>query len=353
METATQAVKSAIRSTLAQAFFHSRLHRMRGRGKVVILTYHRVLAESELNRYPVQPGMYVLNHVFERHIEYLRSAFEIVPFSELLSLWKGGEWQHDRHYCVITFDDGWRDNYDYAFPILKKHDVPATIFLPTDYIGSNRWFWPEQLAYLLHHLWDSRLDEKKRREAWSCLTDAFGPQPSWFDAPNRVPMGSTQDVVDLIIEHSKRLSPGHIGNIIDRLSSVLQVTIPDAKLLMGWNEVAEMSQARITFGSHSCSHRLLTNIPLSEVRAELDESLGRLKENAVNLAPVFCYPNGNTNHAIQSLVRDAGYLAAVGVEKGTEGPEPGNLFHLRRVSIHNDIAFSIPLLAFHLFGPLN
>jgi peptidoglycan/xylan/chitin deacetylase (PgdA/CDA1 family) len=297
--------------------------------------------------------MYVLKTVFERHIEFLRDTFEIVSFSQLLSLWREKRWDHHKRYCVITFDDGWLDNYECAFPILKKHGVPATIFLPTDYIGSRRWFWPEKLGYILQHLWDPSTERERQRLVWNCLTRPFGKALYGYEHPCLVPPSSRQELADLVIEQCKLLPPDEIEAIIEEISALLRLSIPDARLVMGWKEIAEMSESRITFGSHSCSHRLLTNIPLSEVRVELERSWRRLKEMAVNVTPVFCYPNGNTNHDVQSLVRDCGYEAAVGVEKGMEGPEPANLYHLRRISIHNDITVSIPLFAFHLLGPLN
>ena len=83
------------------------------------------------------------------HVAYLRKRFTIISLDELLDLWRTNRLKRDQSYCVITFDDGWKDNYQFAFPVLMKHRIPATIFLATDFIGTARWFWPDQMMLLL------------------------------------------------------------------------------------------------------------------------------------------------------------------------------------------------------------
>ena len=107
------------------------------RGSTVILTYHRVVEKWDRTLDYSQPGMVVTVPTFERQLSFLREHFDIVPFSSLLAV--GNEDRPAaRPRCVITFDDGWRDNYDLAFPILRQHDLPATIFLTTDFVGTDR-----------------------------------------------------------------------------------------------------------------------------------------------------------------------------------------------------------------------
>ena len=91
---------------------------------------------------------------------------------------------------------------------------------------------------------------------------------------------------------------------------------------MNWEEVAHMSSDGIAFGSHSCSHRILTKLSMEEVRAELEGSQRVLQDRTKNYVPVFCYPNGNSNADIQTLVQECGYQAATGVRAGVEGMRP-------------------------------
>jgi hypothetical protein len=111
--------------------------------------YHRVIPREDMSR-AVQAGMVVEPDTLDMHLKYLRDNFDIIPLSDLASDRRDNSpGPRARPACVLTFDDGWRDFYDHAYPILQKHQAPATVFLPTDYIGTNRWFWTDRLGHLL------------------------------------------------------------------------------------------------------------------------------------------------------------------------------------------------------------
>jgi peptidoglycan/xylan/chitin deacetylase (PgdA/CDA1 family) len=72
------------------------------------------------------PGMYVSEEAFEMHMEWIKKFFDVVKLEDIIhQIQNKLEW--DKPQCAITFDDGWKDNYEYAFPILKRHNIPATI----------------------------------------------------------------------------------------------------------------------------------------------------------------------------------------------------------------------------------
>ena len=127
------------------------LRRMARRKQAIVLAYHRVVEKWDRTLDYSQPGMVVTADTFVRQLHFLKKHFEIVPLSSPIN--SKFEIRNskcpDRPLCVITFDDGWRDNYEIAFPILRQHGLPATIFLTTDFIGTNRAFWHTQLMYLL------------------------------------------------------------------------------------------------------------------------------------------------------------------------------------------------------------
>src|SRR5712692_999339 len=117
------------------------------RKAVIILTYHRVIEKWDETLDYSQPGMVVTTSTFERQVAILKEHFEVVTLGALLADGVTAT-RPARPRCVITFDDGWRDNYDLAFPILRRRDIPATIFLATDFIGTDRAFWHTELLYL-------------------------------------------------------------------------------------------------------------------------------------------------------------------------------------------------------------
>src|SRR6516164_9470949 len=118
------------------------------RRTVIILTYHRVIEKWDRTLDYSGPGIVVTASTFDRHIAFLKEHFEIVTLDALIEDgYTAGRTPRPR--CVVTFDDGWRDNYDLAFPILRRHDIPATIYLATDFIGTNRVSMQTELVYSL------------------------------------------------------------------------------------------------------------------------------------------------------------------------------------------------------------
>jgi peptidoglycan/xylan/chitin deacetylase (PgdA/CDA1 family) len=101
--------------------------------RALVLMYHRVLDEP---RDDVKPGMYVTRAAFERHLAYLSSRHEVIGLAEL-GEWMAGRRPSARIPCVITFDDGWFDNYTNAFPLLRRYGLTATVFLITEQMGTH------------------------------------------------------------------------------------------------------------------------------------------------------------------------------------------------------------------------
>jgi len=344
--------KSTVRKSAARIYYLSRLYRASHRGEVLILTYHRILSHDQLQKRYVQPGMYVLDHVFEQHLQFLQEHFQVLSFGELLERWKKKIWDRRQRYCLITFDDGWLDNYLYAYPLLKKHRLPATIFLPTDFVGTEEWFWPEKLCYFVEQSGNPNLDSSKRAAFWLYMEQFLDGGRNTAPASTADRTNDTEHTCDRIIERCKDLPVETIHELIGCLGGTLELKIPEERIVVDWDEVAQMSQNGVSFGSHSCSHRILTRLPWHEVKRELEESNQVLQKKRIKHVPVFCYPNGDCNQDVQNLARDCGYLAAVGVRRGFEGESPQNPFELSRIGVHNDIASTIPLFAFHILGPL-
>ncbi len=343
-------LKAATWRALGELYSVSGLSRFRHQGRVIVLTYHRVVPQKVVKREHIQPGMYVLEESFAAHIAYLREHFTILSLDELLDLWRTNQVKSDRSYCVITFDDGWRDNYQFAFPILRRYAVPATIFLATDFIGTTRWFWPDRMMLVLERARAQTSAPAIRDEVSAMLADTVGVRQSADDGSFLSLKSGRPIDSGTIIELCKEVKVDEIEALIDRLGCVLGMDLPSERVLLDWTEVCEMASQGVSFGSHSCSHRILTNIPLLEVSRELIESRNAMLQHGVTPSSAFCYPNGNFNPGIQKLVRESGYRAAVGCEIGLEGERPGDPYALKRVSLHEDSSSSDPLLALALSG---
>lgn len=281
-------------------------------GKVVIFMYHRVLPRDQAEASYVQPGMYVTPPTFDAHLRFVTRHFRVLSFEELLGRWDVGEWDPSVRYAVLTFDDGWLDNYHHAFPLLRQYGVPATIFLPTDLIGSDTWLWPDRLGYLLH-----------RR--------GRGRPADW----------------DRQIEHAKLLHDADRRRMLSLLEEQVGGA-PRVRQFVNWDEVREMSGADVSFGSHTRTHVNLARADGTTLESELTDSLRVVQNQRINAVPALAYPNGDHSDAVVAAARSAGYRAAVTTRPGVESDRPGDLFRLRRIGVHEDVAHSVPVLALHV-----
>jgi len=306
-----------------------------------ILMYHRVIPHHEA-REGVQPGMYVEPATFEGHVLFLKKHFSIVPIYELpLDHKKIPSALNPKPFCVLTFDDGWHDFYTYAFPILRSYRVPATVFLPTDLIGTEDWFWTDRLAFLFHQRKYVREFKKSRRESRNSLV-------------NRIInlRGSFESCKETAIEFLKSYPNEEIEKTLIELSAIWNLSPnPPGRAFLSWEEAREMGgSGLISFGSHTTSHRILTTLNEGEILDELVKSRERLvAEQVVDASFVpFSYPNGNYNARIAELVRDAGYSLAVTTEKGWN--DRSDPYALRRVAVHQDMTSTRAMLGCRILG---
>jgi len=210
------------------------LRRMVQRKQAIVLTYHRVIEKWDRTLDYSQSGMVVTPDTLDRQLQFLKQYFDIVPLSYFLN--PTPNTQHQQPVCSITFDDGWRDNYEIAFPILRKYGVPATIFLATDFIGTDRAFWHTELMYLLMHGDLSRL---------RLLRYVFQACPArvrhgLMRLADKEQAPGAQDV-DSLIEAVKETCAEHsIGEVVLNLANALGLRrplFPDRRFFLDWSQV--------------------------------------------------------------------------------------------------------------------
>ncbi|UCE24396.1 MAG: polysaccharide deacetylase family protein [Candidatus Zixiibacteriota bacterium] len=353
-------IRRFIKYLTALALFYSGLlslydfirKKLGNRPDFVILMYHRVLDDVTYDRVYTQPGMSVTESTFDRQMTWLNKKFKVLPIEQVLSTTDNGE-SGKYGAAAITFDDGWRDNYTHALPILRKHRIPATVFLTADYIGTSRPFWFLTVKWLI-------LDGNISAEDLAAIiTDIDDRSKSATDAVRflRNIRGTPETVADRIIEMLKTLEIESLEAIVkamlDRSSLSLDRWERD-KPMLTWDEAAEMSEQNIEIGSHGCSHRILTLLSESETSKELHDSRAAIESRLGKAVRGFSYPNGNYSEEIEQDVRKAGYTYAV----ATGGRNlPGNQvdrFALKRVAIHEGIStgpwgrFSTAMFAWHI-----
>jgi peptidoglycan/xylan/chitin deacetylase (PgdA/CDA1 family) len=245
----------------------------------------------------------------------------------------------DKPICCLTFDDAWYDFYTNAFPLLKKYKIPATLFVPTHFIGTDKWFWTDRLAQILF-----RINSEKRTLRKDIATTALVDKIMQCN-------GSADMVIQNAISLLKSERKATIEKILDILikgSDIKPETSRNA--FVDWHQLAELAASEhITIGSHTDRHLILTNYESEEILAELQTSKQILcQHNLVNPDFIpFCYPNGNFNQKISQMVADTGYDMAVTTQNGWNQftAEP---FTLKRIGVHEDISSSSALLSCRL-----
>lgn len=317
------------------------------KGRVVVLMYHRIIPQEKIGKILIQPGMVVSKEAFEKQVQYLKKHYTIISFGDFLNS-APSNLDSSKQYCIITFDDGWRDNYDYAFPILKKYGVPATIFPVAGCVNTNKLFWPERLGNALNIIFN----DTSNNEAESVdLFDGLVEENLLKIFTSLTSFKEKSEIFDKIVERLKSVSAEDIVLHLEKIEARFNITNHE-RVLLSWEEITEMSNEGISFGSHGNSHRLLDTLDNEEMQFEIADSAKVLSQSIKNYIPVFCYPNGNFNKTVIEAVQNNNYRAAVTTQYGIVPFDHSNPYMLNRIAVHNDISWNKSLFNLHLSGVL-
>jgi peptidoglycan/xylan/chitin deacetylase (PgdA/CDA1 family) len=285
-----------------------------------ILIYHRVNDERD----PYFPG--TPTTVFERQMEYVSSRFHVLSLAELLGGLSRGALPDNA--VAVTLDDGYRDNYLNAFPILQRYSIPATIFLATSAIGTTRQLWHDDVFSAF-------------RETTEPALEAFGRAKI---------RGSLAAIPDRLQVQRDVLAYIRSMNDPDRIAAVSllreQLRVGPARetpgLMLSWEEAAVMSRAGIDFGSHTVTHPILSRTDEAHARHEISESKRAIEERLGVRVEGFAYPNGGRADFLpetKALLREFGYTYAVTTIPGSNEPD-ADVYELRRATPWDEDIFA-------------
>lgn len=297
--------------------------------RLLVLMYHRVLPFGHPARQYEQRGMIVSPEVLDRQIQAIRRHFNIVHLDQ---------WVRDADSgaslpplsCALTFDDGWRDNFVYGYPVLRASKAPATIFLVSDLVGSNYGFWPTRLARLLRSTWLAKDDRAVNKLRSLCPEVAI---------PTRVAEARVAVEIDQVLCLLKeRYDDRQMLSILTEIEPSSGART-DSDLLQ-WAEISEMADSGlIRFGSHTRTHTRLVEGLDPEVRtAEILGSASDLEVSLKSPVTMFCYPNGDHDQAAVETVRNR-YACAVTTSPGWNLVSTDRAV-FRRVGVHDGNAGS-------------
>ncbi len=314
--------------------------RWRAPGSLVVLMYHRVLPLDSPARRTEQPGMYVSPETFELHLRELKQRFELVHLDEWLQRAKQGA-SLPRLACAITFDDGWRDNYDFALPVLVKHGAPAAIFLVSGFIGTSYQFWPNRLMTLLQKSFAEpgsvSFPEPLRRIAEPVLAEAASHGEL-----------RAQDA-DAVVQGAKEWSEEEIRGLVETAAGSCSESRDEIEILNREQVLKMGATGLVRFGSHTATHfRLGGRVPSHDLEREIVGSRTALHDLCGQAVNLFCYPNGETSAEAIDMVRQH-YLGAVTTRRGWHGAS-GDPYLIRRIGVHEDVSSARDLFLERLSG---
>ncbi|NTV51808.1 MAG: polysaccharide deacetylase family protein [Candidatus Firestonebacteria bacterium] len=271
-------------------------------GRFLILMYHRVIAETGYFK-----SLCVSPQHFARQIRYLKENFSIVTLEEAAQRLKSGDLP-DEDQVVITFDDGYQDNYTHAFPVLRQAGVPATIFLTAGHINNDRIFWWDRVERLAGTLPPGKTSLKLPEELYP---------PELREAVRKLVAGAperSRPWIQAVVAFLKTIPDEKKHAILDDLES--QATVPPAKPSppsLTWDQVREMAQGGIDFGSHTFNHPIMTQVTPEQARVELSASKREIEKHLDRPVRYFAYPNGmetDFNAMTERVLQDCGYEGA-------------------------------------------
>ncbi len=288
---------------------------------LLVLAYHRIgeaagqLFDDELFSASVQG--------FKQQLLYLRSHFDVIGLNELIARLEGAGPVFRRPTAMVTFDDGYRDNYEVALPILQEVGLPAAFFIAAGYIDRPRLTWWDRVAYVV-------------KSTTRDMLELDYPEPLTIDLRQPDRDRATRQ----ILQPYKRTPEIDQERFFDRLEEEAGVEVESEALgrdlFMTWDQVRGLRGGGMAIGSHTYDHPVLAQMPEAIQLSELTRSKQVLESQADSPIHAIAYPVGGPDafsDSTKRLAREAGYRAAFSYYGGFNRPGESDPFDLRRMAV--------------------
>ncbi len=290
-----------------------------------VLAYHRVLPRLDEGRYAFDAELVSARQEdFDWQMRYVAKHFHPVSCQQVAEAINAGT-ALPKRAVMVTFDDGFRDNYEVAFPVLRSHGVPALFFVSTGYIDGQQPFWFDWLVHVFLHTPASEI-----------RLDAIDQTIVLGDTPRTRRAAALQ-----LLRTLKRTPETKRVQVVDQLRQQTNVDMSTEALLqsapMTWDHIREMSHAGMEFGSHTVTHPILSTIAdPAALRFELGESKARIEHETGVPIIALAYPVGGrhaVNDAVIAATKAAGYQFAFTYLPGVNKLSTSHRFMLNRIQV--------------------
>jgi len=287
---------------------------------LTVLNYHRIDDPSHEDFDTFLPNISATPSDFALQMDYVSQRYNVISSADLVAFVKGKQ-KLPARAAIITFDDGYYDNYTKAFPVLKARNLPAIIFLTTDFIGTGKPFYWDLIAYCFHH---TKLEKVEL---------------PYLGSQGLVDESTRTAVMHAWIGILKKIGESEKLKIVEQLPEMMNVRVPDdtfKNIMMSWSNAREMSENGIEIAGHTVSHPILTRVSLEEASRELINCKRHIEDQINKRVLSFAYPNGQPadfNEELIKRVQQAGFEVAFTLLPGPmrNADVLKNPFSIRRV----------------------
>jgi peptidoglycan/xylan/chitin deacetylase (PgdA/CDA1 family) len=326
--TAVAKVKTAMLKAAMTGLYHTRAHRLLApytQGVGVIFTLHQVQPE------PSEPRPFAPNRILEVTPDFLdavldqvqQAGLDVVSLDEAVRRLKDGD---ARRFACFTFDDAYRDNLHYAYPLFKRRSLPLTLYVPSDFPDGNGELWWLALEESVRRA--EKIDIQTGGRLWSLPAQSVAEKWRAYE--------KIYWWLRAVDEPTQR-------EAVRALALRYGVDMPAQcrRLIMNWDEIRMLAaDPLVTIGAHTKAHYAIAKLSAAQAVEQMEGGAARIERETGRRPLHFAFPYGDAasaSHRDFALARECGFRTAVTTEKAMLFPEQRrHLFSLPRVSLNGD-----------------
>lgn len=273
-------------------------HRASSR-RPLIVSYHRIVENFLHSSRNAIPSILTSARTFETHLDWIGRHYDFATLDEI-SDWMLGKRGGSKPLAAVTFDDGYADVYENAYPILERKGIPSAIFVVSGLVGTSNLHIHDEVFLLV-----SQLLAEPGPATFGDLLNRHLPDP----LIGKMNLPEPYYITRMLLGH---LSQVELNRLLVSMRAIADVQDSDLRglLALEWDMLAEMASSDVTVASHTCTHAFLTNEAPHKVIDEVSRSRRELSQRLHVPVDYFAYPDGRFNSRIIDAVHEAGYRSA-------------------------------------------
>jgi peptidoglycan/xylan/chitin deacetylase (PgdA/CDA1 family) len=255
-------------------------------------------------------GLHMQVSLFESLCARLASTHTVIPLEEAVALVRAGK-PLPRRATVITFDDGYASNYHLALPILRRYNLPATVFIATDFVDNGAYLWPDRIEYALHRTQQPQID--------ITLGDAELSLPLHDEQSRLFALKALCSALKLIPQDELLAQTSRVEQMLG-CALADDPHPPDIYQPLTWDEAKALADSGlVTLGAHTHRHVILGRCKIDTARAEIALSRQIIEQRTGVKVKTFAYPNGKAgDHTPETrrILEEMGFVCGLTTEEG-------------------------------------